>query len=156
MNGNRVLAQRHDGSTRIRDKSHLKKLKDRPASLILSWEKNQPSICTDYTGLDIEGNFWKSAADTTTGADTLHVAELPEVVATDQYQGNSESSNEPALFEVDEKAAARMEALLRAAEQQSVMGTENTRRVTRSKRAEFRWNPKINDKDGPFIVVQKD
>ena len=55
---------------------------------------------------------------------------------------NSESSNEPALFEVNEEAAARMEALLHAAEQQAVMGTENTSRVTRSQGAEFRWNPK--------------
>ena len=92
--------------------------------------KNQPSICSDYTELDIEGNFWESAADATTGADTLHVAELPEVVATDQRQANSESSHEPALFEVDEEAAACMEALLHAAEQQALMDTENTRRVT--------------------------
>ena len=77
VNGNRVLAQRHDGSTRIRDKNHLKKLKYRPTNLIPSWEKNQPLICIDYTELDIEGNVWKSAADTTTGADTIHVAELP-------------------------------------------------------------------------------
>ena len=112
INGNRVLAERHDGSTRIRDKNHPKKFKDRPTNLIPTWEKNQPSICTDYTKLDIEGNFWKSTADANTGADTLHVAELPEVVATDQHQANSESSNEPALFEVDEEAAARIEALL--------------------------------------------
>ena len=74
VNGNRVLAQRHDDSTRIRDKNHLKKLKDRPTNIIPSWKKNQPSVCTDYTELDIEGNFWTSAADATTGADTLHVA----------------------------------------------------------------------------------
>ena len=81
---------------------------------------------------------------------------MPEAVGTDQHQANSESSNEPALFEVDEEAAARMEALLRPAEQQAVMGTENTTRVTGSQGAEFRWNPKMNDKDGPLIVVQKD
>ena len=144
VNGNRVLAQRHDGSAKIRDKNHLKKLKDQPTNLIPSLEKNQSSICTDYTELDIEGNFWKSAANATTGADTLHIAEFPEVVATDQHQANSESSDEPALFEVDEEAAARMEALLRAAEQQAMMGTENTRRVTQSQGAEFRWNPKMN------------
>ena len=132
VNGNRVLAQRHDGSTRIRDKNNLKKLKDRPVNLIPTWEKYQPTFCTDYTKLDIEGNFWKSAADATTGADTLHAAELPEAVGTDQHQTHSESSNEPALFEVNEEAAARMEALLHAAEQQAVMGTENTSRVTRS------------------------
>ena len=80
--------------------------------------------------MDIEGNFWKLAADSITGADTIHIAELPVAVGTDQHQANSESSNEPALFEVDEEAAACMEALLRAAEQQAVMGTENTRRVT--------------------------
>ena len=34
-----------------------------------------------YTELDIERNFWKLAADATTGADTLCAAELPEVVA---------------------------------------------------------------------------
>ena len=130
MNGNRVIAQRRDGSTRIRDKNNLKELKDRPANLIPSWEKNQPTFCTNYTELDIEGNFWKSAADATTGADTLHVAELLEAVGTDQHQANSESSNEPALFEADEEAAACMEALLHAAEQQTVMDTENTRRVT--------------------------
>ena len=49
-----------------------------------------------------------------------------------------------------------MEALLHAAEQQAVMGKENTSRVTRSQGAEFRWNPKMNDKDGPLIAVQKD
>ena len=81
---------------------------------------------------------------------------MPEAVGTDQHQANSESSNEPALFEVDEEAAARMEALLRPAEQQAVMGTENTTRVTGSQGAEVRWNPKMNDKDGPLIVVQKD
>ena len=78
--------------------------------------------------MDIEGNFWKSAADATTGADTLHAAELPEAVGTDQHKANLESSNEPALFEVGEEAAARREALLRAAELQTVMGTENTRK----------------------------
>ena len=104
----------------------------------------------------MEGNFWKSAADATTGADTLHAAELPEAVGTDQHQANSESSNEPALFEVNEETAVRMEALLREAEQQAVIGTENTRRVTLSQGAEFRWNLKMNDKDGPIIVVQKD
>ena len=156
VNGNRLLAKRRDGSTRIRDKNNLKKLKDRPANLIPFWEKNQPTFWTDYTELDTEGNFWKSAADATTGADTLHLAELQEAVGTDQHQANSESSNEPALFEVDEEAAALMEALLRAAEQQAVMGTENTRRVTQSQGAEFRWNPKMNDKDGSLIVVQKD
>ena len=57
VNGNRGLAQRRDGSTRIRDKNNLKKLKDRPANLIPSWEKNEPAFCTDYTELDIEGNF---------------------------------------------------------------------------------------------------
>ena len=57
LNGNRVLAQRPDGSTRIRDKKHLKKLKDQLVNLLPSWEKNQPTICTDYTELDIEGNF---------------------------------------------------------------------------------------------------
>ena len=62
--------------------------------------------------MDIEGNFWKLAADATNGADTLHTAELPEVVATDQHQAYSESLNEPALFEVDENAAACMEALM--------------------------------------------
>ena len=50
--------------------------------------ENQLSICTDYTELDIERNFWKSSADATTGADTLHVAEFPEVFATDQHQAN--------------------------------------------------------------------
>ena len=75
--------------------------------------KNQPSICTDYTELNIQGNFWKLAVAATTGVDAQHVAELPELVATDQHQVNSESSNEPALFAVDEEAAARMEALLR-------------------------------------------
>ena len=35
VNGNRVLARRHDGSTRIRDRNHLKKLKDRQANLNL-------------------------------------------------------------------------------------------------------------------------
>ena len=145
-----------ESESRIRDKNNLKKLKDRPANLIPTCEKNQPTLCTDYTELDIEGNFWKSAADATTGADTLHAAELPEAVGTDQHQASSESSNELALFEVDEEAAARMEALLRAAGQQAVMGTENTRRVTRSQGAEFRWNPKMNDKDGLLIVVQKD
>ena len=78
---------------------------------------------------------------------------MPEAVGTDQHQANSESSNEPALFEVHEEAAARMEALLRAAEQHAMMGTENTRRVTPSQGAEFRWNPKMNDKDCPLIVV---
>ena len=118
---------RHDGSTRIRDRNHLKKLKDRPTNLIPSWEKNQPSVCTDYTELDIEGNFWKSAADATTDADTLHVAELPEVVATDQHQANSaESSNEPALFEVDEGVAASIKTRLLAAEKQ------NTRRIPKA------------------------
>ena len=97
VNGNRVLAQKRDGSTRIRGKNNLKNLKKRPANLIPSCEKNQPTFCTDYTELDIEGNFWKSAADATNGADTLHVAELPEAVGTDQHQDNSESSNEPAL-----------------------------------------------------------
>ena len=156
VNSNRVLTQKRDGSTRIRDKNNLMKLKDRPVNLIPTWEKYQPTFCTDYTELDMEGNFWKSAADATTSADTLHAAELPEAVGTDQHQTNSESSNEPALFEVNEEAAARMEALLHAAEQQAVMGTENTSRVTRSHGAEFRWNPKMNDKDGPFIAVQKD
>ena len=106
--------------------------------------------------MDTEGNFWKSTADATTASDTLHAAELPEAVGTDQHQANSESSNEPALFEVDEEAAAPMEALLCAAEQQAMMGTDNTRRVTHSQGAEFRWNPKMNDKDGPLIAVQKD
>ena len=118
--------------------------------------ENQPTFCTYYTELNIEGNFWKLAADATTGADTLHLAELPEAVGTDQHQANSESYNEPALFEVDEEAAAGMEALLCAVKQQAVIGTENTRRVTRSQGAEFRWNPKMNDKDAPLIVVQKD
>ena len=116
VNGNRVFAQRSDGTTRIRDKNNLKKLKDRPVNLIPTWEKYQPTFCTDYTELDIEGNFWKSAADATTGADTLNAAELPKAVGTDQHQTNSESSNEPALFEVNEEAAARMEALLHAAD----------------------------------------
>ena len=106
--------------------------------------------------MDIEGNFWKLTADATTGADTLHVAELPEVGATDQHQAYSESSSELALFESDEEAAARIEALLRAAEQQAMMGIENTRRITQSQGVEFRWNPKMNDKDGPLMVVQKD
>ena len=68
----------------------------------------------------------KSAADATADADTLHVAELPEVAATEKQQADLESSNEPGLFEVDEEVAARMEALLRAAEQQAMMDTENT------------------------------
>ena len=59
------------------------------------------------------------------------------------------------LSEVDGEAAAHMKALLCAAEQEAVMGTENTIRVTRSQGAEFRWNPKMNDKDGPHIAVQK-
>ena len=49
-----------------------------------------------------------------------------------------------------------MEALVYAAEQQAVMRTENTSRVTRSQGAEFRWNLKMNDKDSPLIAVQKD
>ena len=142
---------------RIQDKNNLKKFfEDRPVNLIPTWEKHQTVFCTDYTELDIEGNFWKSVADATTGADTLHAAELPEAVGTDQHQTNSESSNEPALFEVNEEAAALMEALLHTAEQQAVMGTENTSRVTCSQGAEFRWNPKMNDKNGPLIAVQKD
>ena len=46
VNVNRVCAQRHDGSTRVRDKNHLKKLEGRPTNLTPSWEKKQPSVCT--------------------------------------------------------------------------------------------------------------
>ena len=60
VNGNRVLAQRCDGSTRIQDKNNLKKLKDRPANLIPTWEKNQPtldfSIFYPYRGMDVKNS----------------------------------------------------------------------------------------------------
>ena len=52
------------------------------------------------------------------------------------------------------KRQQHIEALLRVAEQQGMMGTENTRRIIQSQGAEFRWNPKMNDKDGPLTVVQ--
>ena len=94
------------------------------------------------------------ASVTVTDADTPHFAELPDAVATGQHHADSESQSDAALFEMNEEAAVHMEALLRAAEQHAMMGTENTRRLTRSPGVEFRWNPKLNDKDGPLWLCR--
>ena len=83
-----------------------------------------------HTELVIEGNIWKSAADATIDADTPHVAELPEVVATDQHPADSELQSGEAFLEVNREAEVHMEALLRVAEECAMVGTENIRRST--------------------------
>ena len=55
VNGNRLPVQRHHGSTRIRDKSHLKKLKDRPTNLIPLGRKTSPQFVQTTPGWTWKG-----------------------------------------------------------------------------------------------------
>ena len=100
VNGNRVCPQRHGGSTRV-------------TNLIPSWGKINPQFAQTTQSWRLKGT---SGYKTTIDADTAHVAELPEIVATDQHHANSESQSEPALFEVNQEAAVHRDVLLQAAE----------------------------------------
>ena len=56
INGNRITAQRHN-QKQVRDKNHIKLLKDRPNYLKSSWNKNAPTTPTNYADFDIEGKI---------------------------------------------------------------------------------------------------
>ena len=54
---NQVHAIKKDGTVKVRDKNQLKKVKERPQLLCLSWEKSLSCSSADYFNFDIEGSF---------------------------------------------------------------------------------------------------
>ena len=56
INRNRITAQHHN-QKRVRDKNHIKLLKDLPNYLKPSWNKNTSTTPTNYADFDIEGKI---------------------------------------------------------------------------------------------------
>ena len=74
INGNRITAQRHN-QKQVRDKNHIKLVKDRPNYLKPSWNKNTPTTPKTYNDFDIEGKIINK--HNVTHPSTLSTSSLP-------------------------------------------------------------------------------
>ena len=149
IDGNKITMSREDGATRVRDKNQVKILKDRPESLIPSWESSEP-ICADYNSFDIESEFDNNLPSSSVEENnsfsnsTSENEEMEEVYSEGAVE---DSENDSTLFDLSSEAESRMRELLMAASSQSDNHVENDKRVTRSSGMKLTWNPSMGDKD---------
>ena len=149
IDGNKITMSREDGATRVRDKNQVKILKDRPESLIPSWESSEP-ICADYNSFDIESKFDNNLPSSSVEEDnsfsnsSSENEEMEEVYSEGAVE---DSENDSTLFDLSSEAESRMRELLMAASSQSDNHVENDKRVTRSSGMKLTWNPSMGDKD---------
>ena len=149
IDGNKITMSREDGAIRVRDKNQVKILKDRPESLIPSWESSEP-ICADYNSFDIESEFDNNLPSSSVEENnsfsnsTSENEEMEEVYSEGAVE---DSENDSTLFDLSSEAESRMRELLMAASSQSDNHVENDKRVTRSSGMKLTWNPSMGDKD---------
>ena len=150
VDGNKVKMSREDGATRVRDKNQIKVLKDRPDTLVPSWETKITTI-PDYSVFDFKADTNMPALSAP--AEGIQEFPIEGVLVHEESEeeiddGSSDGQNS-SLFDLDGEAEARMQNLLAAATAAEVTTTvaEDNTRVTRSRGLKLNWNPCMNDKN---------
>ena len=150
IHGNKVKMSRNDGATRVCDKNQIKVLKDRPDTLVPSWETKVTTI-PDYSQFDFE---MPAAA---VPAEAIQEFPVEGMLVHDESEGEigsgSNDEQNASLFDIDDEAEARMQNLLAAAAEATTTVAEGNTRVTRSKGLKLSWNPCLTDKN---VLVEED
>ena len=150
VHGNKVKMSRNDGATRVRDKNQIKVLKDRPDTLVPSWETKVTTI-PDYSVFDFEADTNMPALSAPAEGIQEFPAEgvLVHEESEEEIEDGSSDEQNSSLFDLDGEAEARMQNLLAAATAAKVTTTvaEDNTRVTRSRGLKLNWNLCMNDKN---------
>ena len=86
------LTMKRENQTRVRDKGHIKFVKEHPLHLIPSWQQKAQVPISNYEYFDIDDNWTKISGQTATNHD-----EIPSTVSTQ----NSDDSQETNIVQQD-------------------------------------------------------
>ena len=173
VKGNRITAQRHD-KKRVRDKNHVKLLKDRPNYLKPSWDKTTSNNSTSYADFDIEGKILNKHNITSASIPTANLLDDITPVTyenSDITESNNNTLDIPnsqmpcgesasSVFNITSEDQENMQSLLsnvfNITTSDSTNNTINaslqndSNRILRSHNIKLSWNKELNS--GPVVV----
>ena len=137
VQGNQISMQRPNGSSRIRDKNQVRKMKARPQELIPSWNRDRKSTIADYSTFDIEGDGWKE----------VHSTEMEQNNVIPPTNDINPQEDLEALYDLTTADAEHINTLLNAAINNLPQDTDiSSGHMTRSKGVQLKWSPVMNSK----------